>query len=347
MINNDKYKETGSTLKTKIDRCIVSLEKHLNPVKQNEPFHNVGSNDTSGSRVKNENSFVKLPRINISTFNGDCSEWLDFWNSYEVAIHNNDSLSNIEKFANLKTYLKGTSLTAVSGFAITEQNYDSSISLLKERFGRTDLIISCLMNKLLLVDSVKTVHNVTALRKMYDAIETQVRSLESLGVATGTYSSLLSTIILQKLPEELNLLYNRQRTTKELFDIKDLIEFLRKEIECRETSLLLGNQRNSVTENVTRKPVNNYNYPKAKYPYNPKRNVPTASALISTVENRNCIFCSKSHMTQNCTLSASERKKSLLGQGRCFACLGRRHTFKNCWKKNNQQCHCGVKNTAR
>ncbi|GFU88327.1 uncharacterized protein TNCV_847201 [Trichonephila clavipes] len=78
---------------------------------------------------------------------------------------------------------------------------------------------------------------------MYDSIETQIRSLQSLGVATGTYSNLLCPVILQKLPEELNLDYNRQRKRDELFDINDLVEFLRKEVECREASLMLANPK--------------------------------------------------------------------------------------------------------
>lgn len=70
--------------------------------------------------------------------------------------------------------------------------------LLKERFGRSDLIISSHMNKLLLIESVKTIYNIKALRKMYDAIEIQVKSLQSLGIATGTYSNLLCPV--QKFP---------------------------------------------------------------------------------------------------------------------------------------------------
>ncbi|GFW11140.1 DUF1758 domain-containing protein [Trichonephila clavipes] len=75
---------------------------------------------------------------------------------------------------------------------------------------------------------------------MYDSIEKQTRSLQSLGVSTGTCSNLLCPVILQKLPEELNLDYNRQRKTDELFDINDFVEFLRKEVECREASLMLA-----------------------------------------------------------------------------------------------------------
>ncbi|GFQ86942.1 integrase catalytic domain-containing protein [Trichonephila clavata] len=82
---------------------------------------------------------------------------------------------------------------------------------------------------------------------MYGSIETQIRKLQLLGVATDTYSNLLCPVILQKLPEELNLNYNRQRRSDELFDINGLAEFLRKEIECREASLILAKTKSSNT----------------------------------------------------------------------------------------------------
>ncbi|GBN01000.1 hypothetical protein AVEN_260942-1 [Araneus ventricosus] len=336
LIASDEYRKNGISCRTKIERCILLLEKELNVIPRNEIRNNNDSNipEPLERRVVNENNVIKLPRLNISIFSGNCSDWLNFWNSFEVAIHKNDSLSKIEKFAYLKTYLLGTALAAVSGFAITDQNYDSSIALIKERFGRSDLVISCHMNKLLITESVKSASNVTALRKMYDELQIQVRSLESLGVAADTYGSLLCPIVLQKIPEEVNLQYNRQRKLNELFDINDLLNFLRKEIECRETSILLGNQRNYVLEASVRKPFNSSNYADTKLPYSPKRNVSTAATLIATTERQNCIFCSEIHKDYECPLSSSERKGVLINQGRCFVCLGRRHTAKFCWKRN-------------
>ncbi|GBM67494.1 hypothetical protein AVEN_49288-1 [Araneus ventricosus] len=310
LIASDEYRKNGISCRTKIERCILLLEKELNVIPRNETRNNNDSNipEPLERRVVNENNVIKLPRLNISIFSGNCSEWLNFWISFEVAIHKNDSLSKIEKFAYLKTYLRGTALAAVSGFALTDQNYYSSIALIKERFRRSDLVISCHMNKLLMIESVKSVSNVTALRKMYDELEIQVRSLESLGVAADTYSSLLCPIVLQKIPEEINLQYNRQRKLNELFYINDLLKFLRKEIECRETSLLLGNQRNYVLEASVRKPFNSSNYADTKLPYSPKRNLSTAATLIATTKRQNCIFCSEIHKDYECPLSSSERK---------------------------------------
>ncbi|GBM88422.1 hypothetical protein AVEN_227893-1 [Araneus ventricosus] len=250
--DSEKYRETGIVFKSRLDRCISSLERTSNFLQTNQNTeHAVGVTETNVIPYKTE-SKVKLPQITICTFNGDCSEWLNFYNSFEVAIHNNESLSKIENFTYLKSYLRGTALTAISGFSLTNENYDSSIELLKQRFGRNDLAINTHMNKLLQLEAVKSVNKLIALRKLHDSIETQVRSLQSLNVNTETYSNLLFLVILQKLPLEINLQYNRQRND-EAVDIKDLITFNRKEIECRENAFSMSNPSVSYFEKEWRK----------------------------------------------------------------------------------------------
>ena len=70
-------------------------------------------------------------------------------------------------------------------------NYDIAIDVLKKRFGRKDLVINAHMNKLLNMTPVKRSNDVSALRKLYDDCEIQVRSLDALGVVADTYGSLL------------------------------------------------------------------------------------------------------------------------------------------------------------
>ncbi|GFU78586.1 integrase catalytic domain-containing protein [Trichonephila clavipes] len=126
----------------------------------------------------------------------------------------------------------------------------------KWQFEKNNVAVGCLVLlkendlppcKWTMARILEVIYGTDGLRKMYDSIEMQIRSLQSLGVATGTYSNLLCPVILQKLLEELNLDYNRQRKTEELFDINDLVEFLRKEVECREASLMLANPKRSNT----------------------------------------------------------------------------------------------------
>ena len=48
------------------------------------------------------------------------------------------------------------------------------------------------------------------LRVLYDNVESQIRSLEGLGVSNATYGTLLSSILMNKLPADLRLIISRQ-----------------------------------------------------------------------------------------------------------------------------------------
>ena len=53
---------------------------------------------------------------------------------------------------------------------------------------------------LLNVDPVTSAYNLKGLCYLFDSVESQVRCLKSLGVAVDSYGSLLSSVLLNKLP---------------------------------------------------------------------------------------------------------------------------------------------------
>ena len=85
---------------------------------------------------------VKLPKLTLKRFTGDKTAWSTFWETFESSIHQNTSLSNIDKFNYLSSLLKSSAADAISGLAITSNNYEEAISVLKRRFGNKQLIIS-------------------------------------------------------------------------------------------------------------------------------------------------------------------------------------------------------------
>lgn len=81
----------------------------------------------------------KLPRLNLSTKDSDIFEWNSFWNSYEYesAAYEHPSLSNVQYFNYLKSPLRGEALKTVTGFSLTNANYENAIFfLLKERYRK-------------------------------------------------------------------------------------------------------------------------------------------------------------------------------------------------------------------
>lgn len=162
---------------------------------------------SAGSKDSLARQTVKLPRLVIEKFNGEISQWQEFWSKYDTAIHSNDALCEKEKFTYLKSYLTGAAAKAVAGLTLTDSNYDNGIDLLKNKFGRKEIVVSAHMSKLLTLTPVKRSSDIAALRYLYYECEMQISSLESLGVHSDTYGNLLCPVLLQLIPDELALGY--------------------------------------------------------------------------------------------------------------------------------------------
>ena len=182
---------------------------------------------------------VKLPKLYINKYDGEISLWQEFWDQFQTAIHENFELSKTEKLTYLKSYLVGPAARAIAGLKITESNYDAAIDMLKERFGRKDLIVSAHMSKLLSLTPVKRSSDIVALRRLYDECEVQIRGLEAMGVVSDTYGGLLCPILLQMIPDDLALAYTREIGSDHELKVPGLVAFLQHEVESRECAMHL------------------------------------------------------------------------------------------------------------
>ena len=105
----------------------------------------------------------------------------------------------------LKRLPKGDAASSISSFRITEENYETAVNLLNERYNNKQLIVSSHMTNLLNLPQLISSDNVNDLRKICDTVETQVRSLENLDIQSKKYGSLLIPVLLSKLSSELSL----------------------------------------------------------------------------------------------------------------------------------------------
>ena len=100
------------------------------------------------------------------------------------------------------------------------------------------------MELLLNLEAVTSQHNIKGLRRLYDTVETHVRSLKNLGVASESYGSLLTSVLLNKLPQELRLIISR-RTSEDEWTLDTLMKEVCQEIEARERAQASSTPSNS------------------------------------------------------------------------------------------------------
>ena len=119
---------------------------------------------------------MTLPR-----FSGEVTKFRAFWDSFEGAVDKNPSLSVVDKFNYLNALLKGSAARSIQGLSLSEVNYTAATEILKERFGRTQEIISAHMESLLQLPGCAGDRS-SHLRLVYDKIKVNMRGLETLGV---------------------------------------------------------------------------------------------------------------------------------------------------------------------
>uniref|UniRef100_A0A1X7TGP5 Uncharacterized protein n=1 Tax=Amphimedon queenslandica TaxID=400682 RepID=A0A1X7TGP5_AMPQE len=85
---------------------------------------------------------VKLPKQTLKHFCEYPTTWSTFWGSFEVAVHENSVLSDVNKFNYLVSLLDPPASSAVAGLKITAANYPEAVALLKKRLGDKQHIIS-------------------------------------------------------------------------------------------------------------------------------------------------------------------------------------------------------------
>ena len=88
---------------------------------------------------------------------------------FPIAIHENDSLADIDKFTYLKLFLSDSALQLINGVSLNATNYKEAIEILHDT-----------LQKLEKLTRIKSSNDISGLRKMYDQIEVCVRLIKSL-----------------------------------------------------------------------------------------------------------------------------------------------------------------------
>ena len=211
----------------------------------------------------------------------------------------------------LKSLLRGSAFSMISGFKLSSESYNAALKLLKECFHNKQLQIGIHLKNLLKNLTVSDLKNISQLRCVYHNIENQIRSLDNLNVTPKTYRPLLISVLQPKLLSELNLVNIGRFSDLDYRDITEVLKVFKEELSAREKTFSPE--------------LDNPNY--------------FASSLFKANFEKNsgisCLFCTKSHKTQSCKVvtHVKTRKNIIKNKRRCFVCLKGGHISKNCTNK--------------
>jgi len=78
----------------------------------------------------------KLLKLYIVKLSGEVIKFRTFWDSFNSAIHNNPSLSEVDKFSYLQGLLEDLVATAIQGLTLSEKNCQAAREFLEQRFAK-------------------------------------------------------------------------------------------------------------------------------------------------------------------------------------------------------------------
>lgn len=288
---------------------------------------------------------VNLPRIEIAKFSGEYSEWNTFFDTFSALV-DSTNMANITKFTYLQSYLTGDAKKAIEGLTLSSVNYQVALEILKERYGRKEIIIFGHVQNLLGID-FQTARDVKGLWKVFNELQINIRCLDSLEVSGEQYGLILTPMIVSRLTQDLRTMWARKSSGKE-GDLAFLMEFLKQELENRDRSLCFGKGTNDNKCSPT-------NEPKSQFRYSSKhrhatRSTATAFPAVAmtgeTKEERNvrvranvrvseCEFCGGLHGTERCKqvreMDLDEVRNKIKMNKMCFVCFRKGHFASRCY----------------
>ncbi|KAJ8946582.1 hypothetical protein NQ317_002553, partial [Molorchus minor] len=263
---------------------------------------------------------VKLPTIKMPTFNGSYDRWLEFRDAFMALVHDNNTLSSIQKFYYLQSALEGEAARLIQAFEVSAANYAIAWDLLKQRFENKKLLVHNYIQAIFDAPTIIKESHIE-LRKLFDNFTKNIRSLETLGLPTKEWDALLIYILTSKFDHVTRRDWESFKIEGELPTIDDINLFLREKCELLE-KLNLNKKENKF-----------------------QKTIKCHSSTVSKADSKkySCYYCRGEHAIYQCSdfikLDIDSRIKEASRLNLCHNCLSPGHTKMQCKKSSCRQCN--------
>ena len=147
--------------------------------------------------ITTDTSNIKLPPINLLTFDGNYIHRRSFEDGFGAFANKNESLSDVQKLCYLRSQLKGEAFGVIKSLETTAQNYTITISLIREIFNPHRRIV---------YRHIKTLLNnkYAKLKCFINTVDQHIQCLDSLNISLQDSHALLIPILISKLEPKLS-----------------------------------------------------------------------------------------------------------------------------------------------
>lgn len=168
---------------------------------------------------------VRLPKVELATFDGSFEKWLGFYDSFNDVIHKDENLSDSSKLHYLRSCLKGEAANIIYSLPSSDENYKEAWKLLIERFNNPRLIVQTHVRSLMELPAMTKECGVE-LRKLIDKVRVHMRALKSLKEKVDSWDTLLIYIITKRLDKVTHKEWERSVTGTTVPTMDEFMKFL-------------------------------------------------------------------------------------------------------------------------
>lgn len=313
----------------------------------------------------------QLPVIKLPTFDGQVTDWHAFYDLYLSLVHNNESLSNVERFRYLRLSLRGEPYSLIKSIPITGDNYNNALQVLLDEYQNNRIIASKHLDKILDVDPVTDKNYEQSLRNILIVYKENITALKNFDLPVTEWSFILLNILLRKITPILRKRFELSlKSHNDIPSVNSLIEFLNKEVNATEAMCNTSASRSvassteaAVRQSHSRAPLSHAGGSSRRVERSHSDADRTATSMNNTSFARSrdsrsmsihaatstpsgvshimrCFYCKQnSHPLNKCVnfskLTLSERKNFIEQNKVCYNCLFTGHELKDCKSRHN------------
>jgi hypothetical protein len=133
----------------RVSICLEELQPNNDD--RTQPDETLHASHTTGpvhAHARSGGPDVRLPKLELPTFDGHPLQWQTFWQQFESAVHR-QRIPDVQKLNYLLARLRDSALRAVEGYAVTNDNYALVVEALQKRFGDDKVLTEALEAELI------------------------------------------------------------------------------------------------------------------------------------------------------------------------------------------------------
>ena len=269
-------------------------------------------------------SIQTLLKLDIPKFSGEKSKWVTFRDLFLSSVHNNQDLSNAQRFQYLRSYVTGDAESLIRTIPITEDNYQLAWENLMDAFNKPSLVVSSIFERFLGCQTVSPNH--CNLRTTFNLFRETFETLERQGEYAQSQDALAVHLMVKKLDQNLTLAWAKHSKNKDEPSTQFFLDFLKEQCGIYDHTHPEDNNSSKAHSNKPRDKLTSDNHRKPHL-------------HVNSITTYSCFFCKGNHSIYKCPnflhLSHVDRQKYISEQSRCSNCLSKGHSLKNCSSVKN------------